>query len=133
MYQCQAKRAGIWSSRWLAAKNASSLKSLGLAEEILTEGCQMWEIAFWNPGRTSTKEEGAVIERASIVRDVAVPVRFPLEITFIRGESNESLRMTLDDTLAEGSRGRVASQTSLLMKTGTPSIQFSPRLKAQMA
>ena len=93
----------------------------------------MWEIAFWNPGRASTKEDSAVIERASIVPDVAVPARFLHEITFIRGESNESLRMTLDDTLAERSRGRVASQTSLLMKTGALSIHFSPRLKAQMA
>jgi phenol 2-monooxygenase len=83
------------------------LKSLGLSEEILTEGCQMWEVAFWNPaeasennGTTNGTTQG--IERTSIVRDVAVPARFQHEVTIHQGRIE---RIFEDDLRRYSARG----------------------------
>jgi len=79
---------------------------LGLAEEVLTEGCQMWEVAFWNPRQTSNKNiakgplEG--IERTSIVPDVTVPARFPHEVTIHQGRIERILE---DDLRRYSPRG----------------------------
>ncbi|KAK2743364.1 hypothetical protein FQN55_007299 [Onygenales sp. PD_40] len=70
----------------LQPRTLEVLKSLGLAEEILTEGCQMWQVAFWNP--TSDPDllaKGRLIERTSIVPDICVPARFPHEVTIHQG------------------------------------------------
>lgn len=50
------------------------LKSLGILDEIITDGCHMEEVAFWNP--SSNKDE--IIERTSIVPDVSVPARYQI-------------------------------------------------------
>jgi phenol 2-monooxygenase len=75
---------------------------MGLLEEILTEGCQMWEVAFWNP--SSSKADGASggIERTSIVRDVAVPARYPHEVTIHQGRIERILE---DDLKRYSTRG----------------------------
>jgi phenol 2-monooxygenase len=86
----------------LQPRTLEVLKSLGLAEEILTEGCQMWEVAFWNPGRTNSKAEGAIIERTSIVPDVAVPSRYAHEVTIHQGRIE---RIFEDDLRRYSSRG----------------------------
>lgn len=75
----------------LQPRTLEVLKSLGLADEILTEGCQMWEIAFWNPSSDKDK----IIERTSIVRDVAVPARFPFEVTIHQGRIERILETDL--------------------------------------
>jgi phenol 2-monooxygenase len=91
----------------LQPRTLEVLKSLGLAEEILTEGCQMWEVAFWNPkqasksnGHTNGDVEG--IERTSIVPDVAVAARFPHEVTIHQGRIERILE---DDLRRYSPRG----------------------------
>lgn len=64
------------------------LKSLGLADEILNQGCHMSEVAFWNPSdeleaSNGTKMEG--IARTSLAPDVAVPARYQHEVTIHQG------------------------------------------------
>lgn len=51
----------------------------------------MWEVAFWNP--SSNKDE--IIERTSIVPDVAVPARFPHEVTIHQGRIERILETDL--------------------------------------
>jgi len=91
----------------LQPRTLEVLKSLGLAEEILTEGCQMWEVAFWNPKQT-TKPNGDTdvdvegIERTSIIPDVAVAARFPHEVTIHQGRIERILE---DDLRRYSARG----------------------------
>lgn len=87
----------------LQPRTLEVLKSLGLVDEILTEGCQMWEVAFWNP-----KGEDA-IERTSIVPDVAVPARFPHEVTIHQGR----IERILEDDLSRYSKRGVVRSTTL--------------------
>lgn len=87
------------------------LKSLGLSDEILTEGCQMWEVAFYNPKPVSKsngngKCESQAIERTSIVRDVAVPARFQHEVTIHQGRIE---RIFEDDLRRYSERGVLRS------------------------
>jgi phenol 2-monooxygenase (NADPH) len=78
------------------------LKSLGLSEEILTEGCHMWEVAFWNPSSGDAKGGSRGIERTSIELDVAVPARFPHEVTIHQGRIE---RIFEDDLRRYSTRG----------------------------
>ncbi|KKA17585.1 Phenol 2-monooxygenase [Rasamsonia emersonii CBS 393.64] len=75
----------------LQPRTLEVLKSLGLVDEILTEGCQMWEVAFWNPSADKSK----IIERTSIVPDVAVPARYPHEVTIHQGRIERILETDL--------------------------------------
>ncbi|MCJ1283299.1 hypothetical protein MMC26_002627 [Xylographa opegraphella] len=80
----------------LQPRTLEVLHSLGLAEEVLKEGCQMWEVAFWNP----TASGG--IERTSYVPDVAVPAMFPHEVTIHQGRIE---RILSDDLSRYSQRG----------------------------
>lgn len=75
----------------LQPRTLETLKSLGLLDEILCEGCQMWEVAFWNPSSDKDK----IIERTSIVPDVAVPARYPHEVTIHQGRIERILETDL--------------------------------------
>ncbi|KAJ5980545.1 hypothetical protein N7481_007843 [Penicillium waksmanii] len=75
----------------LQPRTLETLKSLGLADEILTEGCQMWQVAFWNPSNDKEK----IIERTSIIQDVSVPARFPHEVTIHQGRIERILETDL--------------------------------------
>ncbi|RJE26342.1 Phenol 2-monooxygenase [Aspergillus sclerotialis] len=75
----------------LQPRTLETLKSLGLSDEILCEGCQMWEVAFWNPSDDKEK----IIERTSIVPDVAVPARYPHEVTIHQGRIERILETDL--------------------------------------
>ena len=88
----------------LQPRTLEVLKSLGLAEEIVTQGCQMWEVAFWNPSA-----DGNGIERTAYVPDVAVPARYPHEITIHQGR----IERILADDLARYSRRGVQFATKL--------------------
>ncbi|KAJ5919149.1 hypothetical protein N7466_010092 [Penicillium verhagenii] len=90
----------------LQPRTLETLKSLGLADEILTEGCQMWQVAFWNPSADKEK----IIERTSIVSDVAVPARFPHEVTIHQGRIERILET---DLLRYSNRG-VQRNTKLI-------------------
>ncbi|KAL5339590.1 FAD binding domain-containing protein [Aspergillus crustosus] len=76
----------------LQPRTLEVLKSLGLADEILNDGCHMEEVAFWNP---TGKTEGDVIERTSIVPDVSVPARFQHEVTIHQGRIERILETDL--------------------------------------
>ena len=89
----------------LQPRTLEVLKSLGLADEILTEGCQMWEVAFWNP----TQDKSGGIERTSIVPDVAVAARFPHEVTIHQGR----IERILEDDLRRYSAHGVQRSTRL--------------------
>ncbi|KAJ5772311.1 hypothetical protein N7520_002840 [Penicillium odoratum] len=90
----------------LQPRTLETLKSLGLADEILTEGCQMWQVAFWNPSADKEK----IIERTSIVSDVAVPARFPHEVTIHQGR----IERILETDLLRYSKRGVQRNTKLI-------------------
>ncbi|KAJ5368077.1 uncharacterized protein N7496_007837 [Penicillium cataractarum] len=90
----------------LQPRTLETLKSLGLADEILTEGCQMWQVAFWNPSNDKDK----IIERTSIVQDVAVPARFPHEVTIHQGR----IERILETDLLRYSKRGVQRNTKLI-------------------
>lgn len=98
----------------LQPRTLEVLKSLGLADEILTEGCQMWDVAFWNP--TADPElisKGRLIERTSIVPDICVPARFPHEVTIHQGRIE---RIFEDNLLKYSKRGVLRSSTLVDVK-----------------
>lgn len=67
------------------------LQSLDLAHEVLTQGCQMHEVGFWNP-----TPDGAGIVRTSFVPDVSVPARYPFEVTIHQGRIERILNEDLE-------------------------------------
>jgi phenol 2-monooxygenase len=67
------------------------LQSLDLAHEVLTQGCQMHEVGFWNP-----TEDGTGIVRTAFVPDVAVPARYPHEVTIHQGRIERILNEDLE-------------------------------------
>lgn len=76
------------------------LQSLGIAAEILAEGCHMEEVAFWNP--VSANSQGPTngnsrvgIERTEFVPDVNVPARYPFEVTIHQGRIERILQDNL--------------------------------------
>ncbi|KAJ6008750.1 hypothetical protein N7522_003766 [Penicillium canescens] len=93
----------------LQPRTLETLKSLGLADEILCEGCQMWQVAFWNPSEDKDK----IIERTSIVPDVAVPARFPHEVTIHQGR----IERILETDLLRYSKRGVQRNTKLIEVT----------------
>ncbi|KAJ5100605.1 hypothetical protein N7456_006657 [Penicillium angulare] len=90
----------------LQPRTLETLKSLGLADEILTEGCQMWQVAFWNPSDDKDK----IIERTSLIPDVAVPARYPHEVTIHQGR----IERILETDLLRYSKRGVQRDTQLI-------------------
>ncbi|CAG8398773.1 unnamed protein product [Penicillium salamii] len=90
----------------LQPRTLETLKSLGLADEILTEGCQMWQVAFWNPSEDKEK----IIERTSIIPDVVAPSRYPHEVTIHQGR----IERILETDLLRYSKRGVQRNTKLL-------------------
>ncbi|KAK2765107.1 hypothetical protein FQN54_008806 [Arachnomyces sp. PD_36] len=100
----------------LQPRTLEVLKSLGLVDEILSEGCQMWEVAFWNPAEAKDYGDSAdvpMIERTSIVPDVSVPARYPHEVTIHQGRIERILE---DDLLRYSKRGVQRSTTLIDVK-----------------
>ena len=72
------------------------LKSLGVADEILNEGCHMSEVAFWNPKKADqNKSQSDGIERTSFVPDVTVAARYEHEVTIHQGRIERILEENL--------------------------------------
>ncbi|KAL5363873.1 putative efflux pump antibiotic resistance protein [Aspergillus floccosus] len=90
----------------LQPRTLEVLKSLGVADEILNDGCHMEEVAFWNP--SSNKDE--IIERTSIVPDVAVPARYRHEVTIHQGR----IERILETDLLRYSKRGVVRNTKLV-------------------
>ncbi|PWY90428.1 hypothetical protein BO94DRAFT_533906 [Aspergillus sclerotioniger CBS 115572] len=93
----------------LQPRTLEVLKSLGLVDEILSDGCHMEEVAFWNPSPNPDE----VIERTAIVPDVAVPARFRHEITIHQGR----IERILETDLLRYSKRGVQRNTRLLKVT----------------
>ncbi|KAF2659394.1 putative phenol monooxygenase [Lophiostoma macrostomum CBS 122681] len=85
----------------LQPRTLEVFQSLGIASEIISEGCHMEEIAFWNSAHSCTQtsnngtrtREG--IARTSFVQDVSVPARFPFEVTIHQGRIERILQENL--------------------------------------
>ncbi|KAF5989357.1 phenol hydroxylase [Fusarium bulbicola] len=86
----------------LQPRTLEVFQSLGIASEIISEGCHMEEVAFWNPvqSHANTNDNGngshaAGIERTSFAPDVNVPARFPFEVTIHQGRIERILEENL--------------------------------------
>jgi phenol 2-monooxygenase len=109
----------------LQPRTLEVLGSLGLVEEILTQGCQMWECAFWNPKQASvangdTNGEIEGIERTSIVPDVVVAARFPHEVTIHQGRIERILEDDLKRYSARGVQRSSRLTKVLIDEAGDP-------------
>ncbi|KAJ4138713.1 hypothetical protein NW768_002572 [Fusarium equiseti] len=87
----------------LQPRTLEVFQSLGIASEIISEGCHMEEVAFWNPS-----SDGG-IERTSFTPDVNVPARFPFEVTIHQGRIERILEENLrlyagDETIRRSHR-----------------------------
>jgi phenol 2-monooxygenase len=83
----------------LQPRTLEVLQSLGIASEIIEEGCHMEEVAFWNPVAQSSQGDYSGtkrgIERSEFVPDVNVPARFPFEVTIHQGRIERILQENL--------------------------------------
>lgn len=79
----------------LQPRTLEVFKSLGIADEILNEACQMWEVAFWNPCIDG-------ITRTNIVPNIGVLARYPQEFTVHQGRIERILK---DDLARYSARG----------------------------
>ena len=87
----------------LQPRTLEVLKSLGVVDEILNEGCHMCEVAFWNPA-----EDGEGIVRTAFVPDVAVATRYQHEVTIHQGRIErileENLRLYSDRSIVRSTK-----------------------------
>ncbi|KAL1303744.1 hypothetical protein AAFC00_007087 [Neodothiora populina] len=84
----------------LQPRTMEVFQSLGIASEILSEGCHMEEVAFWNPVTNNGSETDGTkpvsgIERTSFVPDVNVTARYGFEITIHQGRVERILQENL--------------------------------------
>ncbi|KAI1944375.1 hypothetical protein LOZ12_004236 [Ophidiomyces ophidiicola] len=91
----------------LQPRTLEVLKSLGVVDELLNDGCQMHQIAFWNPSNNGG------IERTSTVPDIAIRARYPHEITIHQGRIERILET---DLLRYSKRGVMRSTNLLSVK-----------------
>ena len=85
----------------LQPRTLEVFKSLGIADEILNDGCHMSEVAFWNPKPTPVANgngiiKNAGIERTSFVPDVNVAARYQHEVTIHQGRIERILKEDID-------------------------------------
>ena len=88
----------------LQPRTLEVLKSLGVASEILSEGCHMTEVAFWNP------DEKGGIERTNFAPDVTVAARYRHEVTIHQGR----IERILEENLGLYSKRRVVRSSHFL-------------------
>lgn len=84
----------------LQPRTLEVLQSLGIASEIIAEGCHMSEVAFWNPIVQDAGNNGGAggkggIQRTAFVPDVNVPARYPFEVTIHQGRIERILQENL--------------------------------------
>jgi phenol 2-monooxygenase len=83
----------------LQPRTLEVFQALGIAAEIISEGCHMEEVAFWNPVSKDAQQNGTSsrtgIERTDLVPDVNVPARFPFEVTIHQGRIERILQENL--------------------------------------
>jgi phenol 2-monooxygenase len=91
----------------LQPRTLEVFKSLGIASEILDQGCHMEEVAFWNPVAQSADVPNGTtpktgIERTAFAPDVNVPARFQHEVTIHQGRIERILQENLALYAPEG-------------------------------
>jgi phenol 2-monooxygenase len=83
----------------LQPRTLEVFQSLGIAAEIISEGCHMEEVAFWNAAPQGSQENrpgtDRGIERTEFTPDVSVPARFPFEVTIHQGRIERILQENL--------------------------------------
>jgi phenol 2-monooxygenase len=84
----------------LQPRTLEVLKSLGVVDEILNEGCHMSEVAFWNAvqvheGTNGTTDVKSKIARTSFVPDVTAAARYQHEVTIHQGRIERILEENL--------------------------------------
>ncbi|KAK5215864.1 hypothetical protein LTR96_011179 [Exophiala xenobiotica] len=88
----------------LQPRTLEVLKSLGVVGEILSEGCHMTEVAFWNPDLKGG------IERTNFAPDVTVAARYRHEVTIHQGR----IERILEENLGLYSKRRVVRSSHFL-------------------
>ena len=63
----------------LQPRTLEVLKTMGLADPILQDGCYLWEMMIWKPSKDGT------IERFSIIDNKIHPARYQRAITISQG------------------------------------------------
>ena len=84
----------------LQPRTLEVLKSLGVVDEILNEGCHMSEVAFWNAAQAHQGTNGTTgvksgISRTSLVPDVTAAARYKHEVTIHQGRIERILEENL--------------------------------------
>ncbi|KAF8535615.1 FAD binding domain-containing protein [Trichophaea hybrida] len=92
----------------LQPRTLEVLQSLDLAHEVLSQGCQMHEVGFWNPS-----QDGDGIVRTAFVPDVSVPARYPHEVTIHQGRIERILNEDLEKNGNKVQRGWTAASFSV--------------------
>lgn len=114
----------------LQPRTLEVLKSLGVADEILNEGCHMSEVAFWNPKQLgdSGSQNGQArsqIERTNFAPDVTVAARYLHEVTIHQGRIERILEENLR---LYSTRGVLRSQHFIEFKIDAASNEEYPVL-----
>jgi phenol 2-monooxygenase len=92
----------------LQPRTLEVLKSLGIADEILNDGCHMSEVAFWNEQHPASSRsiykngKGSGIKRTSFAPDVNVPARYQHEVTIHQGRIERIMQEDLRLYASEG-------------------------------
>lgn len=94
----------------LQPRTLEVLKSLDVADEILTHGCHMSEVAFWNPTPKTPSEQSPGIERTSFAPDVAVAARYKHEVTIHQGR----IERIFEDNLKQYASGCIQRNTRFI-------------------
>ncbi|KAE8377794.1 FAD binding domain-containing protein [Aspergillus bertholletiae] len=76
----------------LQPRTLEVFQSLGLADEILSQGCQMWEFAFWNP---STTHEDTIEQTSVVPVTEGIETRYPHEVSIHQGRIERILEENL--------------------------------------
>lgn len=102
----------------LQPRTLEVFKSLGIADEILGEGCHMSEVAFWNPKEVTSGTNGvqSEITRTSLEPDVTVAARYKHEVTIHQGRIERILEENL----------RLYSERSVLRSHDFIDFQLDP-------
>ena len=85
----------------LQPRTLEVFQSLDIASELISEGCHMEEITFWNPIAHDSQTDGDVhykggIERTAIVPDVSIAARYDFEVTIHQGRIERVLQENLN-------------------------------------
>lgn len=85
----------------LQPRTLEVLRTLGLAEEILSQGFPNYRMAFWNPGAPGEPR----IVRTAVTDDVTVPSRYPHKVLLAAGRVVNILERQMNKYGNEVERG----------------------------